>query len=121
MLPWRGGYRGFAWNDRAGVLDPAPRFFPGDVLVDDRLYVRGRVLASENPLLRRVRRPRCVPPTRWPRSGTSASDPSWSRRATVAPPADLRGAEVLHDGPGLMLLDLGTVPRATDANARAGA
>ncbi len=41
VLPWRGSYRGFAWNDRVAVLDPAPRFFPGEVLVDDRVYLDG--------------------------------------------------------------------------------
>ena len=92
------------------MLDPAPRFFPGDVLVDDRLYVDGRVLASENPLLGRVDTA-LRSADRWPGSETSASAPSSWRRATARPPADLRGAEVLHDGPELMLLDLGTAPR----------
>jgi hypothetical protein len=109
VLPWRGGYRGFAWNDDRAMLDPAPRFFPGDVLVDDRLYVNGRVLASENPLLARVD------------AALRASDPvSGLRELGVRsvlvekhngpPPLDLTGARVLHDGPGLRLFDLGNVP-----------
>ena len=100
VLPWRGGYRGFAWNDERAMLDPAPRFFPGDVLVDDRLYVDGRVLASENPLLRRVD------------TALRSADPAAGLRdlgvrsvlvekGNGPPPADLRGAEVLHDGPEL--------------------
>ncbi len=109
VLPWRGGYRGFAWNDERAMLDPAPRFFPGDVLVDDRLYVDGRVLASENPLLGRVD------------TALRSADPVAGLRdlgvrsvlvekGNGPPPPDLRGAEVLHDGPELMLLDLGTSP-----------
>ena len=51
VLPWRGGYRGYAWNDRRATLSPAPRFFAGDVLIDDRLYVEDTELANEDPRL----------------------------------------------------------------------
>jgi hypothetical protein len=54
VLPWTGGYRGFAWNDHRAVLDPAPRFLPGDVLVDDRIFLHGEVLPGEDPFLARV-------------------------------------------------------------------
>jgi hypothetical protein len=33
------------------MLDPAPRFFEGDVLIDDRLYVDDTVLSNEDPRL----------------------------------------------------------------------
>lgn len=49
VLPWRGSYRGFDWNPAHAVLDPAPRFFPGEVLVDDRVYVDGEVVPGEDP------------------------------------------------------------------------
>lgn len=52
VLPWRGSYRGFAWNDARAGLDPAPRYFRGDVLVDDRLLVDDRVLPAEDPRVR---------------------------------------------------------------------
>jgi hypothetical protein len=51
VLPWRGGYRGYPWNERRAMLDPAPRFFEGDVLIDDRLYVGDTVLSNEDPRL----------------------------------------------------------------------
>lgn len=55
VLPWHGTYRGFAWNDRRAMLDPAPRMLPGTVLIDDRHFLGGGVvLASEEPLLGRV-------------------------------------------------------------------
>lgn len=54
VLPWTGSYRGFAWNDRRAVLDPAPRFLPGTVLVDDRVYLDDRVLPSEDARLAAV-------------------------------------------------------------------
>jgi hypothetical protein len=106
VLPWAGGYRGFAWNDRHAALDPAPRFFPGDVIIDDRLLVATKVVDSEDPLLRGIRR------------ALDALDPASAlRRLGVRSvlvekdtgPVSVRlpGAVVLHDGPGLSLLDLG--------------
>lgn len=54
VLPWRGSYRGYPWTAGHAVLDPAPRFFPGDVLTDDRTFLSSRVVASEDPYLTRV-------------------------------------------------------------------
>lgn len=49
VLPWEGTYRRFAWNDDRAGLDPAPRFFPGEVLLDDRVYLDGVPLPAEDP------------------------------------------------------------------------
>lgn len=54
VLPWRGNYRGFGWNERRAVLDPAERYLPGEVLTDDRLFLGTRVIGSEDALLTRV-------------------------------------------------------------------
>ena len=51
VLPWHGSYRGFEWNDHRAMLDPAPRFLPGVVLVDDRVMLDDRNLTSEQPRL----------------------------------------------------------------------
>ncbi|GAB3265188.1 hypothetical protein [Nocardioides dilutus] len=55
VLPWRGTYRGFDWNDSRAQLDPAPRFFSGEVLIDDRILLGGDadddVLSNEDPRL----------------------------------------------------------------------
>ncbi len=48
VLPW-GAFRSYAWNGRRTVLDPAPRFFPRESVVDDRLVVGRTVLAAEDP------------------------------------------------------------------------
>jgi hypothetical protein len=48
VLPW-GAFRSYAWNGRRTVLDPAPRFFPRDSVVDDRLVVGRKVVAAEDP------------------------------------------------------------------------
>jgi hypothetical protein len=54
VLPWTGSYRGYAWNDHRAVLDPAARFLPGDVLVDDRILLRHGVVQGEDPFLVRI-------------------------------------------------------------------
>lgn len=54
VLPWTGSYRGFGWNDYRAVLDPAPRYLPGEVWIDDRVLLSDRVLASEDARLRAV-------------------------------------------------------------------
>jgi hypothetical protein len=56
VLPWAGSYRGFDWNDRRAVLDPAPRFLPGDVVIDDRVFVNGTVIPTEDPVVADVSR-----------------------------------------------------------------
>jgi hypothetical protein len=55
VLPWQGSYRGFDWNDDRAMLDPAPRLLPGEVLVDDRVFLDDRTLSSEQPRLDAVR------------------------------------------------------------------
>lgn len=54
VLPWRGSYRGYDWNHRRAVLDPAPRFFPGRVIVDDRVLLDDGTVPSEDPVRRSV-------------------------------------------------------------------
>ncbi|WP_141002866.1 hypothetical protein [Nocardioides humi] len=49
VLPWEGSYRGYPWNHRRAVLDPAPRLLPGEVLVDDRVLLGDRVVPPEDP------------------------------------------------------------------------
>jgi hypothetical protein len=47
VLPF-GAYRGFAWNNGRTVIDPASRYFPGDVLVDDTLVVGNLTVDGED-------------------------------------------------------------------------
>jgi len=105
VLPWLGGYRGFPWNDRHASLDPAPRFFPGEVLIDDRLLFRDRVLGSEDTKLRRVG------------AALEAADPGEAlaaigvsyvlvEKANGLGRDDVPAGDVLHDGTGLTLIRL---------------
>lgn len=103
VLPWTGSYRGFDWNADRAVLDPATRFLPGTVLVDDRVFLRDRVVPGEDPALARVGR------------ALAAEDPAAALRGLgvrwVLVEKD-NGAEhvpagqVVHDGTGLTLLRL---------------
>lgn len=56
VLPWAGSYRGFSWNHHRAVLDPAPRYLPGEVVVDDRLLLDEVTVPGEDPRAREVGR-----------------------------------------------------------------
>jgi hypothetical protein len=103
VLPWYGGYRGFRWNDRTASLDPAPRYFAGPVLIDDRLFLDDRALPSEDPMLAAVGR------------ALGSRDPAAAltelgiaqvllEKGNGVGPDDLPDGEVLHDGPDLRLV-----------------
>jgi hypothetical protein len=105
-LPWTGSYRGYAWNDRRAVLEPASRFLPGDVLVDDRIFLHDRVLAGEDPFLARVG------------EALDESDPASALRdlgvrwvlvekGNGVDDADVPTGTTVFDGSWLMLVDLG--------------
>jgi hypothetical protein len=120
VLPWTGSYRGYAWNGHRSVLDPAPRFFPGEVLIDDRMYV-DRVLAPEDPYLARVGAALRLPPE----ESAAALRRLGVSRVLVEHGNGVRAADVpagteVHDGPGLRLVDLGEAgPDPRDRLARA--
>jgi hypothetical protein len=103
VLPWTGSYRGFDWNGGRAVLDPAPRFLAGTVLIDDRVFLRDQVVPSEDPALARVGR------------ALAAADPAAAlRRLGVRWVLVEKGngaqqvpaGQVIHDGDGLVLLRL---------------
>ncbi|KQY64039.1 hypothetical protein [Nocardioides sp. Root140] len=107
VLPWHGGYRGFEWNALRAMLDPAPRFFPGEVLIDDRHFLGSAVLDSEDDRLAGVA------------AALESPDPAGELRALGVRwvlvekhnghPMVPRG-NVVHDGEWLRLVDLGAPP-----------
>ena len=106
VLPWTGSYRGYAWNDHRAVLDPAARFLPGDVLVDDRTYLRDHVLAGEDPFLSRIGaalRSADPPPA------LRALGVRWVliERGNGVAPADIPPGTTAYAGRWLSLVDLG--------------
>jgi len=119
VLPWRGGYRGFEWNGRRATLDPAPRFFPGEVLIDDRLVVGSRMIASEDPLLRAVAHAldSGAPADGLRRLGVRSV---LLEKGNGVAPADVPTGRVLHDGDGLTLVDLGRTRSGTPGDVSTG-
>lgn len=113
VLPWAGAYRGYDWNHRRAVLDPAPRYFPGEVLVDDRVLLDDDAVPAEDPRVEEVRR------------ALAAADPAAALRAidvrwvlVEEGMGDVRSPEgrVVHAGDELTLIELAagdaTVPAA---------
>jgi len=103
VLPWAGSYRGFDWSHRRAMLDPAPRFLPGTVLVDDSVLLTDIVVPPEDPRVVAVA------------EALAASDPATELRAlgvrwvlvergtgAIEAPA----APVRYDAGGLTLRDL---------------
>ncbi|MGZ8742993.1 MAG: hypothetical protein ACXWXO_08730 [Nocardioides sp.] len=107
VLPF-GIYRRFEWNDDRALLDPAPRYFPGQVVTDDSLEVDDGTVAGESRTAARI--------------AAAVDDPA--ALARVLREEEIRwlllekgtpGAEdvpavdgaVVHDGPELQLIDLG--------------
>jgi len=119
VLPWRGSYRGFAWTSGHAVLDPAPRFFPGEVVIDDRTYVGTRVLASEDPYLVRIGDALAAAD---PERGLADLGVRWVlvESGPGIAPARFSGGTVRLDAPGLRLVELGDVQRSGRGGAPAG-
>lgn len=88
-------YRRFAWHDRA-VLDPVPRFFPGEMVTDDSLLVPEGRVRGESGLAARVR---------------DAGSPG--DLARVLREGGVRWA-VVHEEPGDALLPEGATEVASD-------
>jgi hypothetical protein len=110
VLPWTGSYRGFDWDHGRAVLDPAPRFLPGDVLVDDRTLLADSVVPAEDPRSEPVRSALAAPR---PVDALRGLGVRWVlvEEGNGAGPAAQRlrrdGATTAYAGDGLVLLDLG--------------
>jgi hypothetical protein len=111
VLPWDGFYRRYAWNGNRAVLDPAPRFFPGTVLVDDSVRLNDATLPPEDPRVRAVSEALVLPePTERLRlAGVGVV--LVERRTPGAPTGSFEG-RLLHRGAELEVWDLGTPVRS---------
>ncbi|WP_027660280.1 hypothetical protein [Salinispora fenicalii] len=102
------GYRAYPWNAGRTVLDPAPRYLPATVLIDDTLRVGDVAVTGENMRLREVRhllgagRPAVETGVRWVLVQ--------QHRADQVDPATLTGLEVVHQGTFLALYRNPVVP-----------
>lgn len=106
VLPWEGFYRRYPWNDQRAVLDPAPRFFPGTVLVDDSVRLEDSALPTEDPRVRAVTEAFAQPEPGEALRRAGVAAVLVERRTPGAPTAFSEG-RLLHRGPELELWDLG--------------
>ena len=101
-LPF-GAYRGFAWNNGRTVIDPATRYFPGDVLVDDTLVVGNLTVDGEDSRARRLRGLVAD------RASVAQSGVRWvvveHDAGPTVPGTALVGLRLVHTGPDLDLYD----------------
>lgn len=105
VLPWAGSYRGFDWNDRRALLDPAPRFLPGEVLVDDRLLVDGTTIPAEDARTAAVS---AALAAEAPDEALRDLGVRWVLVEPGGAAGPVPGGEVVVDGEHLRLVDLGT-------------
>ncbi len=102
------GYRAYSWNAGRTVLDPAPRYLPATVLIDDTLRVGDVAVTGENARLREIRqllgagRPVAETGVRWVLVQ--------QHRADQVDPATLTGLELVHQGAFLALYRNPAVP-----------
>lgn len=103
VLPWAGSYRGFDWNHRRAVLDPAPRLLPGTVLVDDSVLLSDIVVPPEDP---RVVAVADALDSDDPAAALRALGVRWVLVERGMGAVDAPAAPVRYDAGGLTLLDL---------------
>lgn len=114
VLPWAGSYRGYDWNHRRAVLDPAPRLLPGTVLVDDRVVLDDLVVPAEDPRVRAV--DAALDGTRegidegidevGSADALRALGVRWVLVEEGMGPVEVPSGRVVHDADGLVLVDL---------------
>jgi hypothetical protein len=116
VLPWS-TYRRFTWNHGHAVLDPAPRFFPGDVVTSDDLVIDAdTVVPGEDGVAAAIGSvlARGGDPT----AGLRELGVGWvlvERRVPGSGQVPAVTGTVLHEGPELTLVSMGGAPADTDA------
>ncbi|MBM0126998.1 hypothetical protein [Pimelobacter simplex] len=103
VLPWEGSYRGYAWNHRRAVLDPAPRLLPGTVLVDDRVLLADRVVPAEDPRVVAIAQALADPE---PAGALRAQGVRWVLLERGMGEPAVPDGRIAYDAGGLLLVDL---------------
>jgi len=119
VLPWS-AYQRLPWNDDRAALDPALRFFPGDVVVSEDLVLGdGNTVFGEDRAAVRIGHAVAAGVELGP---VLADEGVRYLLVEKSAPSDAEVAmppgKVLHDGPELLLLDLGGHGRPARAGHR---
>jgi hypothetical protein len=116
VVPWS-AYQRLPWNDRRAALDPALRFFPGQVVASEELRVADGVTVRGDSSPSAVER---AVDDHSPLGPALAADGIRyllvEKTASGADAVRLPAASTLHDGPELLLLDLGAGGRPIRAS-----
>lgn len=120
VLPWA-TYRAFGWNNDRAALDPAIRFFPGQVVTDDALQVSAtRTVAGEDPVAARIGAALATGAPLAPVLARAGIRYVLVEKTAGGDEAVIAGlmstGTVLHDGHDLALLDLGHGRPQADAH-----
>lgn len=114
VLPWSGSYRGYDWAHRRAVLDPAPRYLPGTVIVDDRVLLEDRAVPAEDPRVRAVDDALAAGDADATTAALTGLGVRWvlieEGMGETTPPS----GRVAHHGDGLLLVDLSTAAPVAD-------
>jgi hypothetical protein len=120
VLPWS-SYQRMPWNDRRAALDPAIRYFPGQVVVSEDLTLSDDVtVRGEDHAAARIGRAITAHEPLGP--ALEAAGVRYllvERTAPSAVDVPLPPGTVLHDGPQLLLIDLGAHGRPSRSPHRA--
>lgn len=106
-------FRRFAWNDDRTLLDPAPRWFAQQVVVEDRLTVGSTTLTGESAWADRVRPVLAADGSARDLARTGVSWVLIEKGTPGEVPQNwVAGAEQVYDGPDLALYRLPAVSGA---------
>lgn len=108
VLPFS-AYQRLPWNDGRAALDPAIRFFPGDVVTNDELLLSsGESVAGDSAVAARIGAALRAGEPLGPVLGeTGVRYVLVEKTAAGADAVTVPAGAVLHDGPELTLLDTG--------------
>jgi hypothetical protein len=119
VLPWS-AYQRLPWNDMRAALDPAIRYFPGQVVVNDDLVVTDDdTVKGEDHTAERIGRAiRAGTPIGPVLADEGVRYVLVEKTAPSTTSVALPESEVLHDGSELRLVDLGNNARIAHAAHR---
>jgi hypothetical protein len=112
VLPWS-TYQRYAWNGGRVALDPAIRYFPGQMVTSEDLVVGGgTTVVSDDPVTARIGAAvRSGTPLGPVLAGAGVRYVLVEKSAAGGAHLVLPAGRPLHDGPELALLDLGSPAR----------
>ncbi len=110
-------YQRFSWNDDRAALDPAIRYFPGQVVTNDRLVLSGTVaVGGDSPASARIATALATGRPLGPVLNEEGIRFVLLERTAAGAEEELvPDGRVLHDGPEILLVDVGGLARIEES------